>query len=239
MDLEEKAPGGEYSCFHILPFPDSEEKEGDRKQGSEDAPIFITTTTPLPESTLVSLSGPQLVHSLWHCEPVSAPTHICTHTHQLSHMHTQAHIHTNAWFPFRVYLGSRIVSHLHHHPLLQGVPLAHSSPRPSPRLGTRWHSQAFEKRVNRAGSSPETGYTEYRICSYKALVQHRFHVLIVWFLSCLLEEKKKKLTEKIVFLFTFELHTWSSKSKLLVAIQVHTQRCSVCSCTICWFVFNS
>lgn len=31
-------------------------------------------------------------------------------------------------------------------------PRGHRSPRPSPRLGTRWHSQAFEKKVTEQGA---------------------------------------------------------------------------------------
>lgn len=85
--FEEKAPGRECSCFHTPSFPDSKEREGDRKQGSEHAPLCSITTTPLPEPTWVSLSDPWLVHSLWHCAPVSIPTHICTHTSP--HTYTQ------------------------------------------------------------------------------------------------------------------------------------------------------
>ena len=72
-----------------------------------------------------------------------------------------------------------MVFHLHHYPLLQGVSLAHRFPRPSPRLGTCWHSQAFEKRVTEQGTQQRQVVQSVGLCSYKALVQHRLNVLII------------------------------------------------------------
>ena len=133
---------------------------------------------PTPEPAWVSPSGPQLVHSLWHCAPVAHPNTL-VHTHTPVHSpqpHTQTH---KCLVSSQSLLREQMVFHLHHYPLLQGVSLAHRFPRPSPRLGTCWHSQAFEKRVTEQGTQQRQVVQSVGLCSYKALVQHRLNVLII------------------------------------------------------------
>lgn len=86
----------------------------------------------------------QLAHSQSqpgsHPGPLSAFTWaLCTCKHTHTHMHTHTRAHTHAQKPgfVSVYSGSRMMSYLHPHHLLQGLPSTHRYPRPSPKLGTR------------------------------------------------------------------------------------------------------
>lgn len=153
-----------------------------RRQETEEDTLPSHYNQPTPRASWASPSGPQLVHPLWHCAPVAHP-HMCTYTSaptQCTHTHTCTHTRTHTLMP-GVFPESTQETELC--PILssssvpRGLP-GPQVPRPSPGLAHAGIPRLL-KRGDRAGRSPETGCTECRICSYKALVQHRLNVLII------------------------------------------------------------